>query len=159
MANMMGLMVLAGPRYSGLVMKRLDPLSPEERSERMRRVRRQDTKPEMRVRKLVHGLGYRYRLHDSRLPGKPDLVFTGRKKVIFVHGCYWHRHDCKSGRRLPKTRLEFWRPKLESNAERDKRNLKQLEEMGWKALVIWECETNDKEVLAMKIRQFLGDSS
>jgi len=136
-------------------MKRLDPLSPEERSERMSRVRQKDTRPEMRVRRLVHGLGYRYRLHGAGLPGKPDLVFAGRRKVIFVHGCYWHRHDCKNGQRLPKTRLDFWLPKLKRNAERDREIIEQLGEIGWEALVIWECETKDTDALTKKIRRFL----
>ncbi len=97
----------------------MDTLTPEQRSERMSRVRNKDTKPEMRVRRLVHALGYRYRLHDSRLPGRPDLVFKSRHKVIFVHGCFWHRHDRCELCRMPKSRLQFWKPKLKANRERD----------------------------------------
>lgn len=115
----------------------MDPLSPKERSERMSRVRSRDTKPELVVRRLVHSLGYRYRLHRRSLPGRPDLVFPGRRKVIFVHGCFWHRHaGCHSGTRVPKSRLDFWLPKLESNRERDRVNQAALAELGWDALTI-----------------------
>lgn len=134
-----------------------DTLTPEQRSERMSRVRASDTKPEMRVRRLVHGLGYRYRLHRKNLPGKPDLVFPGRKKVIFVHGCFWHRHpdpNCPLAR-LPKSRLDFWLPKLEGNRERDERNAAKLKELGWQLLVIWECQLKDEEKLAKRIKKFL----
>lgn len=101
--------------------QRWDTLSPQERSERMGRVRNKDTKPEMVVRRLTHSLGYRYRLHGRKLPGRPDMVFAGRKKVIFVHGCFWHRHDEQNCplTRWPKSRLEFWVPKLEKNKQRD----------------------------------------
>ncbi|HBI46414.1 MAG TPA: very short patch repair endonuclease, partial [Planctomycetales bacterium] len=97
----------------------MDSLSPEERSERMSRVRNKDTKPELVVRRLVHSLGYRYRLHSGRLPGRPDIVFAGRKKVVFVHGCFWHRHRGCALCRMPKSRLDFWAPKLEGNRRRD----------------------------------------
>lgn len=136
-----------------------DTLTIAERSERMRRVRGKDTKPELMVRRLVHRLGYRFRLHRKDLPGKPDLVFPGRRKVIFVHGCFWHRHPeptCPLAR-LPKSRLEFWLPKLEANRERDVRNLRSLESLGWQALVIWECETKDGSKLIDRIRGFLDD--
>jgi DNA mismatch endonuclease (patch repair protein) len=121
-------------------------------------VRGRDTKPEMHVRRLTHALGYRYRLHRRDLPGKPDLVFGQRRKVIFVHGCFWHRHPdpvCKLAR-LPKSRLDFWLPKLEGNRERDERNNAMLTEMGWDVLEIWECETADVDALAKKIKGFLG---
>lgn len=121
-------------------------------------VRARDTKPEMRVRRLTHALGYRYRLHRRDLPGKPDLVFGPRRKVIFVHGCFWHRHpdpDCKLAR-LPKSRQDFWLPKLEGNRERDERNNAMLTEMGWDVLEVWECETADADALAKKIKGFLG---
>lgn len=124
----------------------------------MRRVRAKDSKPELAVRRLVHGMGYRYRLHRRALPGTPDLVFGPRRKVVFVHGCFWHRHpepSCKLAR-LPKSRLDFWVPKLEGNRQRDVRNIDALKELGWDSLVIWECETTgDSEVLAMKLREFL----
>ncbi|MCU7923801.1 MAG: DNA mismatch endonuclease Vsr [Candidatus Thiodiazotropha sp. (ex Dulcina madagascariensis)] len=134
-----------------------DTLSKAERSERMGRIRNKDTKPEMRVRKIVHGMGYRYRLHKANLPGKPDLVFAGRKKVIFVHGCFWHRHpDLKCPfARLPKSKLDFWVPKLEANRQRDEVNVRELEQAGWGVLTIWECELKDEEQLKIRIREFL----
>lgn len=137
---------------------RLDPLTVRERSERMSRVRSKDTKPEMRVRRLVHGLGYRYRLHARDLPGRPDLVFRPRCKVIFVHGCFWHRHEGCSRNRIPKSpeRRQFWRDKLDGNVRRDRRNQAALREMGWDVLVIWECETKgESERLIDRIRAFL----
>lgn len=137
--------------------RRLDSLTPAERSERMGRIKGKDTKPEMVVRRLVHALGYRYRLHRRDLPGHPDLVFPGRRKVIFVHGCFWHRHDdstCKLAR-LPKSRLDFWIPKLEANKKRDLTKQEQIANMGWRFLVIWECELKDKASLTAKIQEFL----
>jgi DNA mismatch endonuclease (patch repair protein) len=109
----------------------------------------------MAVRRLVHGLGYRYRLHGSGLPGRPDLVFRSRLKVVFVHGCFWHRHPgCKLAR-LPKSRLDFWEPKLERNRERDAEVMDSLQSLGWSALVVWECQVADSEHLAHRIRKFL----
>lgn len=134
-----------------------DTLSPEERSERMSRVRNKDTKPEMHVRRLVHSLGYRYQLHSGKLPGSPDLVFPGRKKVIFIHGCYWHRHEGCSRCRLPKSRLDFWAPKLEKNRLRDVENQAKLEEMGWDVLVVWECEVQEAAGLPGRIMSYLED--
>ena len=134
----------------------MDTLTPEERSERMSRVRGKDTKPEMLVRRLVHAMGYRYRLHRRDLPGNPDIVFPSRRKVIFVHGCYWHRHPkCKLAR-IPKSRQEFWVPKLEGNQKRDFANQKRLRGLGWDLMVIWECQTGDREGLADRIKSFLG---
>jgi len=133
----------------------MDTLTVAERSERMSRVRGADSAAELMVRRLAHRLGYRFRKHRSDLPGRPDLAFPGRRKVIFVHGCFWHRHDCASGRRLPKTRLDFWIPKLNRNNERDKENINRLEADGWKVLIVWECETRDEEVLAERLRSFL----
>lgn len=136
----------------------MDILTPEQRSKRMSRVRGRDTKPEMLVRRLAHGMGYRYRLHRRDLPGSPDLVFPSRQKVIFVHGCFWHRHldpDCKLAR-LPKSKLDFWGPKLETNRERDERNLALLAELGWDVLIIWECQTKNREELKARIGEFLG---
>jgi DNA mismatch endonuclease (patch repair protein) len=123
----------------------------------MSRVRHKDTKPEMTVRRLTHGMGYRYRLHDKRLPGQPDLVFSGRRKVIFVHGCFWHRHPdpaCKLAR-MPKTRQDFWVPKLEGNRTRDERTRESLDQQGWRQMVVWECEVGKTELLEQKIRAFL----
>lgn len=135
-----------------------DPLTARQRSELMSRIRSKDTKPEMVVRRLVHGMGYRYRLHAKELPGRPDLVFRPRRKAIFVHGCFWHRHVGCPANRLPTTRREFWRDKLDSNARRDRRNEAALEEMGWRSLVIWECETKDLDRVAETVRRFIGDA-
>lgn len=121
-------------------------------------VRHKDTRPEMVVRRLIHRLGYRYRLHRRDLPGNPDLVFPRLGKVIFVHGCFWHRHpsaDCKLAR-MPKSRLDFWQAKLEGNRSRDQRNHESLERAGWKVLVVWECELKDKEQLENIVTRFLG---
>lgn len=121
----------------------------------MSRVRSRNSRPEMLVRKLVFALGYRYRLHQRNLPGCPDLVFRPRHKVIFVHGCFWHRHARCALARMPKSRLDFWKPKLEGNKQRDKRNKRTLARAGWKALTIWECQLRDIERLTLKIRRFL----
>ena len=136
----------------------MDILTPEHRSKPMSRVRGRDTKPEMLVRRLAHGMGYRYRPHRRDLPGSPDPVFPSRQKVIFVHGCFWHRHldpDCKLAR-LPKSKLDFWGPKLETNRERDERNLALLAELGWDVFIIWECQTKNREELQARIGEFLG---
>lgn len=140
-----------------------DKISEERRSENMRRIRSKGMKPEMVIRKLSHALGYRHRLHEKKLPGKPDLVYPGRKKVIFVHGCFWHQHgdpDCKISRR-PKSNLEYWELKLDRNVERDIQNQTALREMGWDYLVVWECETREAqrqgtEALESKIAKFLS---
>ena len=131
-----------------------DNRSPAKRSATMRAVRGKDTKLELTVRRLVHGLGYRYRLHRRDLPGRPDLAFPRRKKAIFVHGCFWHAHGCSKGQ-PPKSRLAFWIPKLERNRERDVENVKRLEAVGWSALTLWQCEIDDMESLARKIEGFL----
>jgi DNA mismatch endonuclease, patch repair protein len=136
-----------------------DFLSAEDRSAHMRRIKGKDTKSEMLVRRLVHGMGYRYRLHRRDLPGTPDLVFPPRRKVIFVHGCFWHWHPdpgCRiSG--LPKSRLEFWGPKLEANRARDTAKQRGLREAGWRVLVVWECETvkGKQPALIERVRSFL----
>ena len=126
----------------------------------MSRVRGRDTAPEEVIRRLVTSLGYRYRLHGRKLPGRPDLVFARRRRVIFVHGCFWHRHGSSRCRlaRLPKSRLEFWRPKLEGNRQRDRRNLSALRRAGWRVLVIWECQLRDAAVLTRRIRTFLEEN-
>jgi len=117
-----------------------DFLSPAERSRQMALVRSADTKPEMLVRRLVHGMGYRYRLHDRSLPGCPDLVFASRRKVIFVHGCFWHWHNCKRGRRMPQNRRDYWQAKLLGNRRRDARHRRELRRLGWSVLTVWECQ-------------------
>lgn len=134
-------------------------MTPIERSARMARIGCRDSKPEMLVRHLVHAMGFRYLLHDQRLPGKPDLVFPSRRKVIFVHGCFWHRHPdpvCKLAR-MPKSRLDFWSPKLEGNRNRDLRHRSELDEIGWNVLVVWECQMRDREQLQNELRAFLSD--
>ena len=121
----------------------------------MRAVKSRDTKPEILVRRLIHSLGYRYRLHRGDLPGKPDLVFPSRKKVVFVHGCFWHGHDCARGSRVPKTNQDYWVQKIGRNKARDKNNRRELTKLGWKSLVLWECRLKDKERLARLIKRFL----
>lgn len=133
----------------------MDTVSPQRRSEIMARVRAKDTAPELAVRRLVHGMGYRYRLHRRNLPGTPDLVFIGRRKVIFVHGCFWHRHLGCAAARVPKTRTEFWQAKLQGNSERDARNIGALHTKGWDVMIVWECELKDMVLLMARIRSFL----
>ena len=133
-----------------------DKISPAHRSWNMRAIRSKDMKPEMIVRKLVHGMGFRYRLHKKGLPGKPDLVFAPKKKVIFVHGCFWHQHsdpNCKITRK-PKSNLDYWLPKLNRNVERDGEHQNRLKLNGWDYLVVWECEIGDP-VLGQRLRNFL----
>lgn len=132
----------------------MDRVTKEKRSEIMSKVQGKNTTPELAVRKLVFSLGYRYRLHGKNLPGKPDLVFPGRKKVIFVHGCFWHYHNCKIGH-LPKSRPEYWIPKLEANRKRDAEHYKKLVEQGWSIFVVWECEVKDTPTIKEKILNFL----
>jgi len=121
----------------------------------MRRIRSKGMRPELAVRSLVHRMGYRFRLHRKDLPGKPDLVFVSRRKVIFVHGCFWHSHKACDTAHMPKSNLAYWRPKLERNRERDTRNIEALAAAGWKPLIIWECETKHEENLGKRIAAFL----
>lgn len=130
----------------------MDTLSRFERSARMRLIHSRDTKPELVVRRMIHRMGYRFRLHGN-LPGRPDLVFRSKARVIFVHGCFWHSH--KNCGRTPKSRLEYWKPKLRRNVERDKEAQRQLRRLGWKLLVVWECELENLSSLARKVRKFL----
>lgn len=131
-----------------------DHVTPALRSRVMSRIRSKGSKPEMVVRRLVHRMGFRYRLHRRDLPGSPDLVFARPKKVIFVHGCFWHQHDCARGTR-PLSNTEFWNAKLDANVRRDQRNSNELNMRGWSVLTIWECETRDTEQLSKRIRLFL----
>jgi DNA mismatch endonuclease (patch repair protein) len=135
-------------------MPRYDPLTKAERSERMSRIRNADTKPEMIVRRLVHAMGYRYSLHARDVHGNPDLVFRPRKKVIFVHGCFWHQHGCRQYRQ-PRTKRSFWEPKLAKNKERDAEVKRQLRGLGWGVMVIWECQVRKEGVLRSRIKRFL----
>jgi DNA mismatch endonuclease, patch repair protein len=133
-----------------------DKISKELRSANMRAVRSRDTVPEIRVRQIAHGLGYRFRLHRPELPGKPDIAFPGQRKAIFVHGCFWHQHKgCKRGS-MPQSNVGFWRPKLALNVARDTKQLAALKESAWRVLVVWECETKDARRLAGRLKRFLG---
>ncbi len=138
-----------------------DVLTPEQRKLNMSRIRGQDTKPERFVRSLLYSLGYRYRLNVKKLPGKPDLVFTKRRKIVFVHGCFFHKHDCSYGTVVPKTNAEFWRKKREGNRERDKRNEAALIADGWQILIVWECMTKTGKRLELSglLQAFLGPIS
>jgi DNA mismatch endonuclease, patch repair protein len=138
-----------------------DTLTAAARSERMSRVRGRDTKPELAVRRLLHRMGYRYRLHAQDLPGRPDIVFRGRRRAIFVHGCFWHRHPSSTCplARLPKSRLDFWLPKLEGNRARDLQNVERLEALGWRVLLVWECELRDREQLKIALQRFVEGES
>lgn len=136
-------------------MTHMDIVAPAQRSKIMSRVRSKDTKPEMIVRRLAHRLGYRFRLHSKHLPGHPDLVFASRRKVIFVHGCFWHRHDC-SAAALPTSNREYWQAKQNRNAKRDKRSAANLKQLGWSVLIVWECEMKDRDKLTNRLLRFLG---
>lgn len=125
----------------------------------MGRIRAKDTRPELAVRRVLHSLGYRYRLHRRDLPGSPDISFLGRKKVIFVHGCFWHRHVGCRRTTTPKTRTDFWEEKFARNVARDQMNLTDLHELGWQVMVVWECETTNLDALARRLTQFLDDAT
>ena len=133
-----------------------DTVDPAKRSEIMSRIRSRDTKPEMIVRRIAHRLGFRFRLHRRDLPGSPDLVFPRHRAIILVHGCFWHRHPGCKYATTPKTRVSFWERKFEGNVVRDRRNESALADLGWRVMVIWECETRDPEAVAERIRGFLG---
>ena len=132
----------------------MDTLSPLQRSELMSRIRGKDTAPEWIVRRAVHGLGYRYRLHVKALPGTPDLVFSSRRKVIFVSGCFWHAHSC-GHRSVPKTRSEYWVARLSRNQRRDRRVRRALRRRGWSVLTVWECQLRDTAKLQARLLRFL----
>jgi DNA mismatch endonuclease (patch repair protein) len=123
----------------------------------MSRIGSKHTKPELVVRSLLHRLGYRFRLHRNDLPGRPDIVFIGRRKAIFVHGCFWHGHGCKIGK-LPKSNLAFWAPKIERNRSRDRENRSKLERIGWAVEEVWQCEIKDIQSLEVRLRLFLGST-
>ena len=135
-----------------------DVLTKAQRSFCMFQIRGKHTTPELVVRRVVHSLGYRYRLHDRNLPGSPDLVFTSRRKVIFVHGCFWHRHRCKLGKPTPTTRRKFWITKLLKNKQRDKIIRRKLRGEKWDVLVVWECHTRDTSKMVKKLKLFLDGS-
>ncbi|MCQ4348920.1 DNA mismatch endonuclease Vsr [Pseudomonas stutzeri] len=139
-----------------------DFLSPAERSDRMSRIRGKDTKPEIALRKALHGLGLRYRLHGAGLPGKPDLVFPRYRTVVFVHGCFWHRHSGCNIATTPKSNTQFWLEKFEKNVERDARVITQLQMMGWKVITVWECElasfTKSQETAKLVQAMIIGNN-
>lgn len=132
-----------------------DNLTQEQRKLTMQRVRSKDTSPEMRVRRMVHRLGFRYRLHKKDLPGKPDLVFSRVKKVIFVNGCFWHSHPGCKAAKTPKSNSDYWKPKLARNKKRDQDNYQKLRDAGWSVLVIWECQTKDEQGMRKIITTYL----
>jgi DNA mismatch endonuclease (patch repair protein) len=132
-----------------------DKLSPDRRSANMRAIKSRDTSPEMAVRRALYEMGYRYRLHTKDLPGKPDLVFHGRRKAVFVHGCFWHQHTCREGH-TPASNTAYWEPKLARNTKRDRSNLADLKLLGWEVMVIWECEVDNIGDVARRLRKFLG---
>ena len=133
----------------------VDVLTPKQRSFNMSRIRSRDTRPEMIVRSIVHGMGYRYSLHKKSLPGKPDLVLVRHRKIIDVHGCFFHMHDCKYGRVVPVTNAKFWKTKRLSNVKRDQRNLTALRRDGWQVFTVWECQTRDPTLLTKRLVKFL----
>lgn len=135
----------------------VDIVDPQTRSRMMSAIRAKNTRPEMRVRRLLYAMGYRYRLHARELPGKPDIVFRKRRVAIFVHGCFWHRHPDPACRlvRMPKSRVDFWQPKLEGNRARDEANVLALRAMGWRVFLVWECQLHDLELLGNKLRQYI----
>ncbi|WP_103220795.1 very short patch repair endonuclease [Roseibium marinum] len=132
----------------------MDTRTPEQRRRIMQSVQTKNTGPEMVVRQLLHSHGYRYRLHRKDLPGRPDIVFASKRKAIFVHGCFWHGHNCDKGK-LPKSKLEYWTPKIAANKARDAKNVAELEAKGWKVLVIWQCELPDNQTLWLKLKDFM----
>lgn len=135
----------------------MDKLSPERRSENMRQIRGKDTAPELAIRKLCREIGFSgYRIHRKDLPGKPDLAWIGRKLAIFVHGCFWHGHDCAEGIRKPHSNRDYWIPKIARNKQRDAENIADLKAAGWNVLVIWECEINRSMHLSVKLHWFLS---
>lgn len=134
----------------------VDHVAPDRRSFIMSSVRSKNTKPELELRRLLHRLGYRFRLHRRDLPGSPDIVFPSRRKIVFVHGCYWHGHGCRWGQ-LPKSRIDYWRTKIELNRERDERHLRELQCLGWNALVVWQCELKRPDSTVQRVVDFLRD--
>ncbi|MCR9221809.1 MAG: very short patch repair endonuclease [Alphaproteobacteria bacterium] len=133
-----------------------DTLTPAQRRRTMQAVKSADTKPELLVRRRLHALGYRYRLHDRRLPGKPDLVFSRRRTVVFVHGCFWHGHACARGARRPAANRDYWAGKIARNRARDAANREALEAMGWRVLTVWECELRDADAAVARLVAALG---
>ena len=136
----------------------MDVHSPKQRSYNMSQIKSENTRPEMLIRKWLWSHGYRYRLHQKGLPGKPDIVFPGRRKVLFVHGCFWHKHNCRYFK-WPETNVTFWKNKITETVERDKKNYEKLKKAGWKYLIIWECEIKDISIIENKIKKFIETDS
>lgn len=134
-------------------------MTTEERSRIMRAVKGRDTKPELAMRQMVYGMGYRYRLHRKDLPGNPDMVLSPLRKVIFVHGCFWHGHDCKRGDRMPKSNRAYWTAKIARNKVRDQRHGGVLAAMGWSVLTVWECELRERSELTGRLYTFLEEDA
>ena len=132
-----------------------DNLTARQRKYNMQRIRSEDTHPEMAVRSIVHGMGFRYRLHCSKLPGRPDLALPRHKKIIFVHGYFWHMHKCRYGRVVPMTNIRYWQVKREKNVTRDKGNMEDLRHLGWRVFVTWECWLRNTNVLEKRLASFL----
>lgn len=132
----------------------MDTRTPEQRRRIMQAVKQKNTGPELAVRKLLYSHGYRYRLHRRDLPGRPDIALGPKRKAIFVHGCFWHGHDCPKGQ-LPKSKLNYWGPKIEANKERDRRKQRELEELGWDVMTIWQCELANAQALWVRIQEFV----
>lgn len=133
-----------------------DTRTPEQRRKIMQSVRSKNTGTELQVRRLLFSMGYRYRLHRDGLPGRPDIVFPGRKKAVLVHGCFWHGHECRKGA-SPKSRNHYWGPKIDANRARDDGDLRRLKESGWAVIVVWQCELNDRDALAAKLKSFVDN--
>jgi len=133
----------------------MDNLSATQRSYCMSQIRSINTSPEILVRCLIHKMGYRFRLHRKELPGKPDIVLSKHKKIIFVHGCFWHKHKCKYGKVIPKTNAKYWQKKIQGNVQKDRNNICALKKLGWDVLVVWECQLKKPEMILNKITTFL----
>ena len=138
-----------------MLLPKLDRAPDAQRRRTMRAVKAKDTKPEMIVRRIAFGLGRRFRLHRKDLPGAPDLVFARDRRLIFVHGCFWHGHSCKRGARTPKANRAYWEAKIARNVARDSATLARLDAMEWRTLVVWECETRDRTTLTARLAKFL----
>lgn len=134
-----------------------DVLTPEQRSRNMRAIKGRDTVPELIVRRMLHAMGYRFRLHRRDLPGRPDIVIPGRRIALFVHGCFWHRHRCRYGRVEPVTRTEFWQAKFATNVARDRKSMRALRKAGWRVTIVWECQTRDADKLASRLLRLFGE--
>jgi DNA mismatch endonuclease (patch repair protein) len=135
----------------------MDKISKEKRSKNMSKIRSKNTKPELLVRSIIHQMGYRFRLHVPDLPGKPDIVLPRHRKIIFVHGCFWHQHkNCKIAHK-PKSRISYWQPKLNANKKRHRKHMRTLKSLGWNCIVVWECETKNLNKMKAKLQEFLGN--